>query len=797
MVFRLTAFLPFCILVHAAIVPGRFIVELSTEPVASHVAASGGRVNLQSVDAVSHRARIQREQAIARTALEQSGARVLEQVDTVANALLVQVTAENARPWANLTGVLKVTPVRTVEMLLDRAVVVNKIVDAWAQIGGSQNAGHGIKIGIIDTGVDVTHPGFQNSPLATPASFPLVNSSSDSVFTNNKVIVARSYVSLLPNSDPDLSARDHVGHGTGLAMIAAGGTVAAPAATITGISPGAWIGNYKVFGTPNYNDSASDDTILKALDDAAKDGMDIVNLSLGSDYTQRLGDDVEVQAVERATQAGMLVTVSAGNNGTNASTISSPGTAPDAITAGAQRNDRTFSASVQVAGVSAFLAVPGNGPNSSSPIASTVADVTQQDASGLACNALPSGSFSNKVVLILRGSCAFATKIKNAAAAGASAVLVYAAADAPDAIPMDVGTATLPAEMISNSDGVALKQAIAAGTASVATLTFTLSPVSVDAFRVADFSAAGPSVDYSIKPDLVAVGQDFYTATQSYDANGGMYDPSRYILVDGTSFAAPTVAGSAALLKSARPGLSVAQYRSLLINTASSVKVGNGVAGVQQAGAGSLNTGAALLATAAAYPTSISFGTGGAFPQGTTTLQVSNVGSASDTFYVNVMPTGTSPAPSVSTQSLQLGPGVSGTVVVTLSGSNLAPGGYEGFIVVSEANGKVDTRVPYWYGVTSNAPVRITDIDSDVSGTRNANGEIDFRITDAAGVPITSIVPTITVTAGNGRVVSIDNADADYPGLFAVTVRLGKTAGNNTFHVVAGNVSADFTVVGQ
>src|SRR5207245_9892974 len=89
-----------------------------------------------------------------------------------------------------------------------------------------------------------------------------------------KTLGGRSYCSLLPNRDPDHSARDHVGHGTALAMVAAGVRNAGPLATIAGVAPKAWLGNYKVFGTPGYNDAASDDAILKAIDDAVADGMD-------------------------------------------------------------------------------------------------------------------------------------------------------------------------------------------------------------------------------------------------------------------------------------------------------------------------------------------------------------------------------------------------------------------------------------------------------------------------------------------------------------------------------------------
>ena len=241
----------------------------------------------------------------------------------------------------------------------------------------------------------------------------------------------------------------------------------------------------------------------------------------------------------------------------------------------------------------------------------------------------------------------------------------------------------------------------------------------------------------------------------------------------------------------------MAQYRSLLINSASAIKFGSVNAGVQQAGAGSLNAGAALLATAAVYPTSLSFGTGGAFPQGSLTLQVTNTGTAADIFTVNTVPTGTAPAPAISVSSLQLAAGASAPLLVTMTGSNLAPGGYEGFLTVSGANGKVVTSVPYWYGVTSTTPVQITDIDSDITGTHNTTAEIDFHVTDAAGVPITAVVPTVTVITGGGAVQRIDSQDSYSPGLFSVTVRLGRLAGTNTFRVQAGNITADFNITGQ
>src|SRR5262249_2164825 len=170
---------------------------------------------------------------------------------------------------------------------------------AWQQVGIT-NAGLGMKIGIIDTGIDSEHAGFQDPSLAIPSGFPRANNAEDLAFTNNKVIVARSYADLFDRSDPDRSPRDRVGHGTATGMAAAGVTNTGPLATITGVAPKAWLGSYKVFGSPGVNDGATDAAILKAIDDAVADGMDVINLSLGTLEATRIEDDLEVHALERA-----------------------------------------------------------------------------------------------------------------------------------------------------------------------------------------------------------------------------------------------------------------------------------------------------------------------------------------------------------------------------------------------------------------------------------------------------------------------------------------------------------------
>ena len=248
-------------------------------------------------------------------------------------------------------------------------------------LGGVQNAGAGIKIAIIDTGIDPTHPAFQDASLAMPAGYPIC-SGTDCAFTSNKVIVARSYVRLAAaGTDPqnpaadsrpdDYSPRDRIGHGTAVASCAAGMPVMSPAGlTLTGVAPKAYLGNYKIFGSPEVNETTPDDPIIMALEDALNDHMDIASLSLGSpaltgplDSGATCGNapgvpcDVLAMAVENAVKAGMLVVIAAGNSAIGQSinapafgTVQSPGNAPSAIEVGATTNSHFLSEGVEVPG---------------------------------------------------------------------------------------------------------------------------------------------------------------------------------------------------------------------------------------------------------------------------------------------------------------------------------------------------------------------------------------------------------------------------------------------------------------
>ncbi|MCX6622920.1 MAG: S8 family serine peptidase [Acidobacteria bacterium] len=321
-----------------------------------------------------------------------------------------------------------------------------------------------------------------------------------------------------------------------------------------------------------------------------------------------------------------------------------------------------------------------------------------------------------------------------------------------------------------------------------------------DATRLAGYSSAGPNVDYAIKPEIVAAGSDMYVATQSLDPYGDMYNASGYMLVNGTSFSTPMVAGAAALLKSARPGLSVEQYRSLLINNASSVNdILGQPASIQQAGGGALNAWASLNAAVTVSPSTLGFGTGAASPQLSRDLTISNVSTADGAFTISVEPANGDQGPTVATNTLQLAPGASTSLAVSWTGAGLSAGGHEGFIRITGAATGVETRIPYWYDVLSGVPAKVIVLSNVDSGRRGSfqQDALLFRITDSAGVPLTSVTPVVTAVSGGGSVRGISSYDLDVPGVYGVTVRLGSVAGTNVFRIQAGDAWVEASISGQ
>ena len=841
--FCIAIFLALCFsvarpLYSATFLANRYALILADVPVAERMTAY--RLEAQTTQARDYQRAIEAAQQRLRTELDTRGIRIAGSAQVLINALFVEADPAREAELRALPGVKAVVPIRLFRRKLNRALPLVNAPAAWNALGGSQNAGLGMKIAILDTGIDQNHPAFQDSSLPIPPGYPICQPQ-DCSYTNNKVIVARSYVRQLaagsgtnPAADSrpdDYSPRDRIGHGTATASVAAGTANQGPAAAISGIAPKAYLGNYKIFGSPELNDFSSGDVIILALEDALKDGMDVASLSLGAtalagplDTGAACGNPVAApcdpvaQAVENAVKAGMSVVAAAGNEGdtgANAPTlnsIDSPGDAPSAIAAGASTNSHTFTNSVRVPGSDApasLRQVPAlfsDGPLPVQPVTASLRDVAQLQNDGLACTSLPGGSLSGAIALILRGTCGFLQKVLNAQAAGAVGVIFYQNNSQPIVPPGGLSSTTIPSAMISNSDGVALKNFIDANADHAGTL----DPVLLESYNpqlanlLPSFSSLGPSTgDASIKPDLVAVGTDMYMATENFDPMGDLYSRDGYTVASGTSFSTPLVAGAAALVKQKNPGFTPAQIKSSLVNNAALdvVDLFGAIGGVDEIGGGKLDAGASLAATVTSAPSSISFGAlaaASSLPM-TKTLQVTNNGSSAVTLSVTVSP-GRSDANTAVTadqSSLTLNPGASGSLSLTLaavsSGGFPQPGAYEGKIRLQ--GGSVSLHVPYSYLVGDHSPANIIPLVGDLfDGTVGEiipDGAIAIKLIDNEGLPVQGAAVSTRVVAGGG---SIQNADSqtDAYGIASAVPVLGPQAGRQAFALTAGGRSWQF-----
>jgi len=252
----------------------------------------------------------------------------------VLNGFAVAVPRGQLAQLARIPGVERVWPSRRYTALLD---VTPQLIGATALWGQTfATAGQGIKIGIIDDGIDQTHPFFAPRGLTYPPGFP----KGQAAFTTPKVIVARSFPPRTPryaNSnrpfDPELS--EHAVH---VAGIAAGtdGTVTRNGFRLSGIAPRAYLGNYKALAVPSqFGLNGNSPELAAAVEAAVRDGMDVINLSLGEPEIEP-SRDLVVRALNAAADAGVISAVAAGNDFAEfgLGSIGSPASAAKSITAG-------------------------------------------------------------------------------------------------------------------------------------------------------------------------------------------------------------------------------------------------------------------------------------------------------------------------------------------------------------------------------------------------------------------------------------------------------------------------------
>ena len=665
------------------------LVELKGAPLVTYEntrPAISKKLNFNSTAVKSYRAQLAASRNDFKRWLRQNApkAKVTSEFDVALNAVAVQLNGTTLDTLRSAPQVNSVTYQALYRPLAHDDPDLG-LIDAWEawQLApaGPERAGEGVKIAIIDSGIDVRHPCFSD------AGYPEGNAPDNVVNggTNDKVIHAEAFYNKLAKSG--FGTADENGHGTHVAGTAAcnahtpawiddpsNGPVDIPYDP-SGVAPGAMLGNFNVF--PGTLASARSEDILNALQRAYELGFDVANMSLGGGSNGVR--DLVAQAVDRFDRAGMVSAIATGNTGPGDETVESPGFAPRAIGVGASSVGHFVGWPVTTADGGRFGAASGEFATVEKDLTAPLEVVTQgatDPATGLstACSALATGSLTGTIALISRGACSFSAKIRNAQAAGAIAVLVVnnvagdpvgmASDDTPD-------QPTVPAYMVGLEDGLTL----ASKDGVLTTITARL-----DYFRtrndniMAAFSGRGPTdVQFRVKPDVVAPGVNVLSSQPAWACE--QTTPSCWAFFQGTSMATPHVAGSAAVVIDQHPEWTAPDVRSAIVNTAvrgvlKDTATGRTVVDNPNiVGAGLENLNNAVNASVALDPVSLAFGgiPSGSGQNRSGEIVVKNLTAATATFAFSIEdPFAGGASYSVVPTSVTLAPGATATIRVAV-----------------------------------------------------------------------------------------------------------------------------------
>jgi len=655
---------------------GYAIVELSSSAAVHYrggidglpatAATNGKRFDPSSQAYAAYRQHLDNEHAKFQTALSRRApqAQVVLSLHATANAVVVELNGLSPGQLKKISGAKDVYEVGLYQPNMDQSVGLINAPAAWAAVGGRENAGNGVRIGVIDSGsVNSLMPGFQP-------------------FFNCKTVEFGGFFFSGVTGAPAIGIKNENGvdpapgvafvsdHGTHVSGTAGGcvHTISGgpfDGTELSGVAPGATLIDYNVFpgigaGFVAFGGSAFSHDIAAAIETAVLSGDHVINMSLGGGVQGP--HDFLAEVSDGAVAAGVVVVTSAGNAGPGAGTVGSPGSGHDVITVGATTNSRGLGLLVSVPGFAAETASGGEFPEFDG------SDETLIDWPGsenIACSSdVADGSLGGEVVLIERGACSFSQKMANAKAAGAGGVIVFTDDRDVTGMARTAGFDDLiPAVMVARAYGLAVETALAgAGSLFPTVITPpTIVPTTPD--ELAGFSSRGPvSFTGIVKPDVVAPGVNVLSSVFF-----------GFELFNGTSMASPHVAGSSAVLLEAHPVWTPAQVKSALATTATNL----GLAPWEQ-GSGLINLEAALGTNAFFAPTNASFGvfTGKAPANGSIdiaidTAVVCSIGSTSGTF---------------------VGANLSGSVLtVNFNGGRTAPSASHGGYVVVDCDGQSHT----------------------------------------------------------------------------------------------------------
>jgi len=715
--------------------PRTVVLKMAGDPVAVVRSRVPGKQLAEAQRQSIERDLRSRQDAIT-PSIQRMGGTVLGQFQHAINGIKVRGTPEQIRALAALPGVVAVKAVRTYHVVNAQSVPFIGAPQAWQGPRGLH--GEHIRIAVIDTGVDYTHANFggPGTVAAWKAAFATSTQPADpTLFGPNapKVkggtdLVGDAYNANDPTSVPmpDPNPLDCFGHGshtsgtaTGFGVTSAGTTfngsydASTPGQSFSigpGVAPLADLYAVRVFGC-----AGSSNVVVDGIDWAVAHNMQVISMSLGSDFGNE--DDADAEASENAVNAGIVVVASAGNAGPIPYVVGDPSTGEKAISVAAVDSHASYPGeALALAPTGAITALDSDGiaaANGSSLPVIVLPDTNGTGSGGVSLGCDPAeytaAGVAGKLVVTVRGTCARVARAVYGQQAGAAAVAMinnapgYPPYEGPINSNPDTGmayTVTIPflgvqGPTATNTDGATL----AASTGATLTTTTVANPT----FRhFASFSSAGPrGGDGHLKPDVSAPGISIFST--------GMGSGNQGVFMSGTSMAAPHVAGSAALAIQAHPAWGAADVAAAVVNTADATKVagysarlgGNGL--VQPFGA----TRTSVIAHAVDDTPSVSFGVAELTSDfsGNGYIVVENRGSTPANFALSVVQgPGAAHTASVSPTSITLAAHQSQTVDVRLAvpaatvGDSSAFRQVQGRVVMTPRNGNngVILSVPYY-----------------------------------------------------------------------------------------------------
>lgn len=451
-----------------------------------------------------------------------------------------------------------VTEVSTYHVAVDESVpfIGGNQVSYFYDAKKKRITGKGVKVGVIDTGIDYTHPDLQ------------------SVYKGGRDLVDNDHDPMETKGEGSLATI----HGTHVAgIIAANGR-------IKGVAPEAEIYAYRALGPGGSGDT---EQVLAAIDAAIEDEVDVLNLSLGNEVN---GPDLPISlALNKAVEFGMVSVTSNGNAGPAVWTVGSPGTAERAISVGASTPPMKVPYLVYGRGRAKkeVKLTPVQGASSWSLTATaTIIDGKLGDKKDLQ-------QAKGKIVLLERGKLTFQDKLDHAKKAGAKAVIIFNNTKGSFTAGLEKEI-DIPAVTISQQAGEQIRDMFIDKRSQMISFVYRK-----EQDQLADFSSRGPvTVTWAIKPDILAPGVNIYSTI-----------PSGYRTLAGTSMSAPHVAGACALLLQAHPDWTPDQVKSALMTTAKPLKNDKQQwHHTYEQGAGRLQVAEALKADTLVTPSSLSFG---------------------------------------------------------------------------------------------------------------------------------------------------------------------------------------------